>query len=122
VRASMLEVVDRDYVRTAVAKGLHSRSIALRHVLRNALLPLVSLIGLSMPGLLSGAVVVETLFGWPGLGRLVIESALQRDYAVIMGEVLIVALLAIIGSLLADMAYMIIDPRIGRPGQEPLHD
>jgi peptide/nickel transport system permease protein len=122
VRASMLEVIDRDYVRTAVAKGLHSRSIALRHVLRNALLPLVSLIGLSMPGLLSGAVVVETLFGWPGLGRLVIESALQRDYAVIMGEVLIVALLAIIGSLLADIAYMIIDPRIGRPGQEPLHD
>jgi peptide/nickel transport system permease protein len=122
VRASMLEVIDRDYVRAAVAKGLRGRTIALRHVLRNALLPLVSLIGLSIPGLLSGAVVVETLFSWPGMGRLVIESALQRDYPVIMGEVLIVALLAIAGSLLADLAYMVVDPRIGRPGQEPLHD
>jgi peptide/nickel transport system permease protein len=122
VRTSMLEVIDQDYVRTAVAKGLPARVIALRHILRNAMLPLVSLIGLSIPGLISGAVVVETLFSWPGLGRLVVESALQRDYPVIMGEVLVVAFMAIVGNLIADLAYLAVDPRIARPRQELAHD
>lgn len=113
-RASMLEVLSQDYVRTATAKGLGTTAIATRHLLRNALLPLLTLLGMSTPGLLGGAVVIETVFSWPGMGRLAIESALQRNYPVIMGEVLIVAALALLGSLLADLAYSLADPRVGR--------
>lgn len=114
-RASVLEVLGQDYVRTAAAKGLGKAVIVTRHVLRNALLPILTLLGISVPGLLGGAVVIETVFGWPGMGRLAIESALQRDYPVIMGEVLVVAALALLGSLLADLAYTVADPRTGRP-------
>lgn len=113
-RASMLEVLGQDYVRTATAKGLAGVTVATRHVLRNALLPVITLLGLSAPGLLGGAVVIETVFSWPGMGRLAIESALQRNYPVIMGEVLVVATIALAGSLLADLAYTLADPRVGR--------
>lgn len=113
-RSAMLEVLYQDYMRTATAKGLSPDVIATRHALRNALLPILTLLGMAVPGLLSGTVVIETVFGWPGMGRLVIESALERNYPVIMGELLIVALLAVIGSLLADLAYAVADPRIGR--------
>jgi peptide/nickel transport system permease protein len=113
-RSSMLEVLSQDYLRTATAKGLTARTIALRHTLRNALLPVITLLGMSVPGLLSGSVIVETVFGWPGMGRLAIESALQRNYPVIMGEVLVVAAMAVLGSLLADIAYSLADPRLGR--------
>jgi peptide/nickel transport system permease protein len=111
-RVSMLEVLAQDYLRTAAAKGLDRSTIALRHVLRNALLPILALLGTSIPGLLGGVVVVETVFGWPGMGRLVIDSSLQRNYPVIMGEVMIVALLALAGSLLADLACAAADPRL----------
>lgn len=113
-RASVIDVLGQDYLRTAAAKGLGRVVIATRHTLRNALLPLITLLGLSVPGLLSGAVVVETVFAWPGMGRLAIESALQRNYPVVLGEVLVVATLALLGSLLADLAYSMADPRIGR--------
>jgi peptide/nickel transport system permease protein len=114
----MLEVLAQDYLRTAAAKGLRSRTIALRHTFPNALLPVITLLGMSIPGLLSGAVIIETVFGWPGMGRLAIESAIQRNYPVIMGEVLIVATLALIGSLLADIAYAVADPRLARSERE----
>ncbi|HEX2988488.1 MAG TPA: ABC transporter permease [Chloroflexota bacterium] len=113
-RSSMLEVLSQEYLQTAAAKGLRSRTIALRHTFRNALLPIITLLGMSVPGLLSGSVIIETVFGWPGMGRLAIEAAIQRNYPVIMGEVLIVATLALLGSLLADIAYSVADPRLGR--------
>ncbi len=113
-RASMLEVLQEGYVTAAAAKGLGAATLATRHVFRNALLPLLTLLGMSVPGLLGGAVVIETVFSWPGMGRLAIESALQRNYPVIMGEVLIVATLALLGSLLADLAYTVADPRLRR--------
>lgn len=116
-RTSMLEVLAQDFVRTAAAKGLSATVVTTRHVLRNALLPVLTLLGMSVPTLFSGAVVVETVFSWPGMGRLAIESALQRNYPVIMGEVLIVATLAMVGSLLADLAYVVADPRVGQPGK-----
>ena len=111
-RASMLEVLDQDYIRTAVAKGLPGRAVVLRHALRNALNPLITLVGLSLPRLIGGAIVVESVFQWPGLGRLAIDSILQRDYPVLMGLNLIVATLVIAGSLLADLLYSVADPRI----------
>ncbi|MGI5837760.1 MAG: ABC transporter permease [Chloroflexota bacterium] len=113
-RASIIEELGRDYLRTAAAKGMSRGIIATRHTLRNALLPIITLIGLSVPALLSGALVVEMVFAWPGMGRLAIESALQRNYPVVLGEVLVVAVLAILGSLLADIAYSVADPRIGK--------
>lgn len=113
-RASVLDVLGQDYLRTAAAKGLSQAAIHTRHTLRNALLPIITLLGLSAPGLLSGAVVVEMVFAWPGMGRLAVESALQRNYPVVLGEVLVVAVLAITGSLLADIAYSLADPRIGK--------
>ncbi len=116
-RTAVLEVLAEGYIRAAAAKGLRPATVAFRHVLRNALLPVITLLGMSVPGLLSGAVVVETVFAWPGLGRLAIESALQRNYPVIMGEVLIVATLALLGSLLADLAYTAVDPRVGRSAE-----
>ena len=115
-RVAMLEVLAQEYVRTAASKGLRPATIATRHVLRNALLPILTVLGMSLPGLLGGTVVIETVFGWPGMGRLAIESALRRDYPVIMGEVLIVAALALVGSLLADLTYTIADPRVGGSG------
>lgn len=116
-RASVLAVTAQDYVRTASAKGLSRSTIEVRHVLRNALSPILALLGISIPGLLSGTVIVETVFSWPGMGRLVIEAALQRNYPVIMGEVLIVAAMAMGGSLLADLACAAADPRIRHPSR-----
>lgn len=115
-RAAVLEVMAEDYVRTATAKGLSPRVVSTRHLLRNALLPVIALVGVAIPGLLGGAVVVETVFSWPGMGRLAVESALQRNYPVILGEVVIVAGLALAGSTLADLASAVADPRIRKGG------
>jgi peptide/nickel transport system permease protein len=111
-RASLLDVMSQDYIRTALGKGLRMRAVTLRHALRNALIPVVTLLGLSLPQLLSGAIVVETIFAWPGIGRLVVDSAFQRNYTVLMGEIVMVSLVVIAGNLLADVAYAVIDPRI----------
>ena len=111
-RASMLEVLNQDYIRTARAKGLSERQVVFGHALRNALNPLITQVGLALPRLLGGAVVIETVFQWPGMGRLAIQAILQRDYPVLMGLNLMIALLVIAGSLLADVLYSVADPRI----------
>lgn len=112
LRSSLLEVIHQDYVRTARAKGLAERTVLRRHALRNALLPLVTLIGLQGPTLVGGAVITETVFAWPGMGRLLTESLTGRDYPVLMASFMIMAVLTVLGNLLADLTYGWIDPRI----------
>ncbi len=112
VRSSMTDVLVDDFVRTARAKGLAERVVLFRHALKNALLPMVTLVGLRLPTLIGGAVVIETIFAWPGIGRLGWEAVLQRDYPVVMGLVVFTGVLTILGNLLADIAYAVIDPRI----------
>ncbi len=112
MRSSMLEVSSQDYVRTAVAKGLPRRVVVMRHALRNALLPMITLAGLQLPTLLGGALVTETVFTWPGMGRLYLDSIGYRDYPVIMGLLMFTALLVLLGNLGADLLYAVYDPRI----------
>lgn len=112
MRSSMLEVLRQDYIQTARAKGLSERVVLLRHALRNALLPVVTLLGLSIPGLIGGAVIGETIFAIPGMGRLFYTSVLARDYPVVMGITLIGAVLTLVGNLVADLAYYAVDPRL----------
>jgi len=112
IRSSMLEVIRQDYVRTADAKGLRQRVVLMRHAFRNALLPLVTLIGLSIPGLFGGAFIVENIFAWPGMGRMAVESIQRNDHTVVIGITLFFALLIILGNLIADILYAISDPRI----------
>lgn len=116
VRSSVTDVLVEDYVRTARAKGLSERVVLFRHALKNALLPMVTLVGLRLPSLIGGAVVVETVFAWPGIGRLGWEAVLQRDYPIVMGLVVFTGALTILGNLLADLAYAAIDPRIKLDG------
>lgn len=111
-RTSVLEVLGQDYVRTARAKGLTNRAITLRHVVRNALIPVATFLGQSIGGLLGGTVIVEQVFSWPGLGKLVIDAVFNRDYPIVMGSVVIGAVLFIIGMLISDMLYALLDPRI----------
>jgi peptide/nickel transport system permease protein len=112
MRSSMLEVTNQDFVRTAIAKGLPRRVVIIRHALRNALLPMITLAGLQLPTLLGGALVTETIFTWPGMGRLFLDSIGYRDYPVIMGLLMFTALLVLLGNLAADMLYAVYDPRI----------
>lgn len=112
IRSAMLEVIRQDFVRTAQAKGLRARAVIFGHAFRNALLPLVTLLGLSMPDLFAGALVVETIFAWNGMGLLAVTSTTQNDYTMIMGITVMFALLTIIGNLLADIGYALLDPRI----------
>ena len=108
----MLEVLHLDYVRTARAKGLDARTVNYRHALRNAILPIVTLLALQMPQLVSGAVIVEGIFSWPGMGLLAFQAAADRDYPLILGVVMLVAVLTVLFNLLADITYAILDPRI----------
>jgi peptide/nickel transport system permease protein len=112
IRASMLEVIRQDYIRTANAKGLGERVVLYGHAFRNALLPLVTLIGLTLPELFSGAFLIETIFAWNGMGRLSVNAATSSDYTVIMGTFLLFAVLTLVANLLADVAYALIDPRV----------
>ncbi|MBL7068778.1 MAG: ABC transporter permease [Candidatus Omnitrophica bacterium] len=112
MRQSMLGAMHQDYVRTARAKGLPEREVIYRHALRNALLPIVTIMGLSIPGLISGSVILESVFNIPGMGRLIVESVFTRDYNTIMAGLVIGAFLTLAGNLLADIAYFYIDPRI----------
>ena len=112
VRSSMLEVIRQDYIRTARAKGLSKTAVMYRHALRNALLPVITLLGLSVPGLIGGSVIFETIFSIPGMGQLFWQSAMSRDYPLIMGMLVIGAILTLIGNILADISYAIADPRI----------
>ncbi|MGO4666735.1 ABC transporter permease [Bosea sp. 2YAB26] len=116
MRSSMLEVVNQDYIRTARAKGVPERQVLLRHALRNALLPMITITGLHVPTLLSGALVTETVFTWPGMGRLFLDSISYRDYPTVMGILMFTAVLVLLGSLIADLLYGLADPRIARNG------
>jgi len=111
-RAAVLEVASQDYVRTASAKGLSPLSVTLRHVLRNALLPVTTLAGIHLGGILGGAVVVETVYSWPGLGRLAFESVMRRDFNVLLGVLLLSSLLVILANTLVDLLQAWLDPRI----------
>lgn len=112
MRSALLEVVGQDYIRTARAKGLAPRRILIRHALRNAMLPMITLAGLQIPTLLGGALITETVFTWPGMGRLFLDSLGYRDYPVIMGLLIVSAILTLIGNLLADILYVVADPRM----------
>lgn len=112
VRSSMIETLSQDYVRTARAKGMTERRTVYVHALRNAVAPLVTLVGLELPGLVSGALVVEVVFGWPGIGLLAFQRALQYDYTMVMGITTFAAVLVVGGNLLADVLYAVIDPRL----------
>lgn len=111
-RGSMLEVIRQDYIRTARAKGLDEARVIFKHALRNALIPVVTLLGLYLPLLFSGAVFIETVFAWPGMGRLIVEAIGQRDYPVVMAGSFLFAVVVVIGNLVADVLYAIVDPRI----------
>ncbi len=112
MRSSMLEVLRQDYIRTAHAKGLAEGQVNMRHAFRNALVSVITLLGLALPSLLSGAVITEQVFSWPGIGRLLVDSVNGRDYPVVLGITMMVAVLVIVGNLLADLAYSIVDPRV----------
>lgn len=112
MRSSMLDQMGQDYLRTARAKGLASRTIMIRHTLKNALIPVVTLLGLRLGALLAGTVVTETIFAWPGLGRLLLDAILARDYPLIRGGVLFIAVVFVLANLLVDITYGLIDPRI----------
>ncbi len=111
-RTSMLEVIRQDYIRTARAKGLSETQVVFKHALRNALIPIVTLMGLSLPGLIGGSFIIETLFAWPGMGQLGLEAVFSHDYPLLMGIGVITAILTLVGNLLADLAYAWLDPRI----------
>ncbi|MFN3487106.1 MAG: ABC transporter permease, partial [Planctomycetota bacterium] len=112
IRSAMLEVLSQDYIRTARAKGLRERAVVFRHALRNALMPIVTLMGLSLPFLFSGAAIVENVFAWPGMGRVAVDAAFQRDYPMFLAVNLIFATVVMLGNLLADILYAVVDPRV----------
>lgn len=116
-RSSMLDVIRQDYVRTARAGGLSEWSVIFRHALRNALLPLITMLGLTLPRLFAGVVIIEQIFQWPGMGRLAIEAILSRDYPVLMGLTVCTAVMVLLGNLLADVLYGVADPRIRVSGR-----
>ncbi len=112
MRSGMLEQIRQDYVRTARAKGLAERTVVFKHALRNALIPVVTLLGLYIPFLMSGAVLVETIFAWPGMGRLIVSAIFQRDYPVVLASAFVLAVFVILGNLVADILYSVVDPRV----------
>jgi len=112
MRSTMLNVIGQDYITTARAKGLSERTVIYKHALRNALLPLITLLGFSIPGLIGGSVIFETIFAIPGMGQLFYQGAMSRDYPVVMGILVIGAFLTLIGNLVADVCYALADPRI----------
>ena len=111
-RSSMLEVIRQDYIRTAKAKGLQEKKVIFRHAFRNALMPIVTILGLSVPGLIGGGVIFETIFAIPGMGQLFYSSTMSRDYPTIMGILVIGAILTLFGNLIADISYAFVDPRV----------
>ncbi|MEQ8846907.1 ABC transporter permease [Botrimarina sp.] len=112
VRANLQEVIRQDYIRTARAKGVGPRAVLLRHAFRNTLIPLVTMIGLTLPTLLSGSIILEQIFSWPGMGKLFFESIAERDYPTLMGLMLLFSVLTLLGQLLADLLYAVVDPRV----------
>jgi peptide/nickel transport system permease protein len=111
-RSSFLEVIHQDYIRTARAKGLLEREVLFKHALPNAVVPLIALLGIQLPTLFSGALVAETIFSWPGMGRLFVDSLTMKEYPTLMGMMMFTAVLVIIGNLLADIGIALVDPRV----------
>ncbi len=111
-RSSMIEVLSQDFIRTARAKGLSESEVYYRHALRNSLLPIVTIFGFMVPGLISGSVIIETIFAWPGVGRLAYQAVLARDYSVVMTILTISSALTLLGNLMADIMYALVDPRV----------
>ena len=112
MRSAVLDNLTEDYVRTAKAKGASERRVLIRHVLRNSLIPIATLLGLSLPGIIAGALITESVFNYPGMGYLFYQSALNQDYPILLGITLVVAVATVVGSLLADIAYAVLDPRV----------
>lgn len=112
VRTSMLEVIKQDYIRTARAKGLKEKVVIYKHALRNGLIPIITFVGMTIPSLFAGAIITETIFVWPGIGRIGYEAILNRDYTLLMGFNMFMALMTLIGNLLSDILYAVVDPRI----------
>lgn len=111
-RGQMLEVVRQDYIRTARAKGLPERRVIMKHALRNSMLPVITLLGLYLPFLFSGAIFVEVIFAWPGMGRVIVDAIFQRDYPLVMATSFLFAVIVVVGNLIADVLYSVADPRI----------
>lgn len=118
MRSSMLEVLRQDYIMTAQAKGLSSRTVLFRHALRNALMPVITILGLSVPSLIGGSVIIESIFALPGLGQLFYGAVMARDYPLIMGSLVLGAILTLAGNLLADVGYGLADPRVRLAGRD----
>lgn len=112
IRSNMMEIIRQDYIRTARAKGLPEEVVLIRHGFRNSLIPLVTLLGMSLPSLISGSIILENIFSWPGMGKEFLESINKRDYPMIMGITLMFSVLIMIGNLLADILYAVVDPRV----------
>jgi peptide/nickel transport system permease protein len=112
MRSSMLEVIRQDYIRTARAKGLSERKVIFKHALRNALLPIITILGFQLPNMFAGSLFIENIFAWPGLGRLAYEAIFLRDYQTILGTTMFVSVMVVIGNLIADVLYAVVDPRI----------
>ncbi|HLX51947.1 MAG TPA: ABC transporter permease [Streptosporangiaceae bacterium] len=117
MRSSAIDVLTQDFIRTARAKGMPERKILFRHVLRNSLLPVITLLGLSLPGIVAGAVIAEDVFNYPGMGLLFYQAATSHDFPILLGSTLVVGVATVIGNLLADIGYAVLDPRVryGRP-------
>lgn len=111
-RSNMIDVIQQDYVRTARAKGLKERKVLFTHALRNALLPAITLVGFELPALFGGSLIIEKIFNWPGIGQLYMQSFSLRDYPLLMGFTMLIAILSVIGTLLSDILYRIADPRV----------
>ncbi|MFZ5810747.1 MAG: ABC transporter permease [Thermodesulfobacteriota bacterium] len=118
MRSSMLEVLRQDYILTARAKGLPERAVIFKHALRNALLPVITILGLSLPGLIGGSVIIESIYALPGLGQLFYQAVMARDYPLIMGNLVLGAILTLAGNLLADAGYALADPRVRMGGRD----
>lgn len=112
MRGELLEVIRQDYIRTARAKGLSERVVVFKHGLRNALIPIITIVGLSLPFIFSGSVIVEQVFGWPGMGRVAVDAAFQRDYSMFLAVNLIFGTMVVLGNLVADILYAVVDPRV----------
>lgn len=112
VRTSVLEVIKQDYIRTARAKGLSERVVIYKHALRNALIPIVTIIGASLPSLFAGAIITESVFGIPGIGKIALDAVFKRDYPLLMGFSMFVAVLTLVGNLISDILYAVVDPRV----------
>lgn len=116
-RTGMLDVLSQDYIRTARSKGLKDKVVIYKHAFRNALIPIVTLVGFYIPGLFSGAVIIETIFGWPGIGRVLVDAINNRDYNLMMALMMFFSILTLIGNLLADIGYALVDPRVKVDGR-----